>query len=84
MKIPREEILKRISAEIDRSIAKHGTQQWGRHEFYAVMKEEVDEAWDDIKKDAPQYILTKEIIQIAAMCVKYLETGDRYRDTREV
>lgn len=80
----RNEFIKRIEEEIDRAYAKHGTDQWGRHEFYGIMKEEVDEVWDDIKRDAPAEDLEKEIIQVAAMCLRYFETGSRYRTTGEV
>lgn len=76
----RDEIFRLICAEIDRAYSKHGTLQWGRHEFYAITKEEFDEVWDDIKSDAPQEQLVKEIIQVAAMCIRYLETKDRYRE----
>lgn len=68
-----------VIAEVDRAYKKHGRDLWGRHEFYGVLKEEVDEVWDAIKTDAPQDSLTAEIIQVAAMCLRYLETGDRYR-----
>lgn len=74
----RDQIIAAIAAEVDRAYSKHGRGQWGRHEFYAILLEEVDEAWGDIKTDAPIDGLEKEIIQIAAVCVRYLETGDRY------
>ena len=74
----RDEISCEIAKELDRAYKKHGRGQWGRHEFYGVLKEEVDEAWEAIKKDVPFSKLKKEIIQVAAMCVRYLETGDRY------
>ena len=67
-------------SELEHAYAKHVRSQWGRHEFYAILKEEVDELWDDIKADAPQTNLEKEAIQIAAMVFRYLETGDRYRE----
>lgn len=76
----RFEFLGKIGAELDRAYAKHGTQQWGRHEFYGILKEEVDELWQDIKDDAPQEALEKELVQVAAMCVRYFETRDRYRE----
>ena len=74
----REEFVRALLSEVDRAYHKHGREQWGRHEFYAVMLEEVDEVWGDIKKDAPMEHLVEEIIQVAAMCLRYLETGDRY------
>lgn len=72
-----------IGKELDRAYAKHGTQQWGRHEFYAILKEEVDELWDAIKQDLPTEDLESELLQVAAMCFRYYETRDRYREPNE-
>lgn len=69
-----------VEAELTRAYNKHGAPQWSRHEFYGVMREEVDEAWDDIKKNAPQEQLIAEVVQIAAMCARYAETLDRFRE----
>lgn len=69
-----------ITEELERAYSKHGRGQWSRHEFYAILKEEVDELWDDIKNDSAQVNVEKEAIQIAAMVFRYLETGDRYRE----
>ena len=47
------------------------------HEGYAVIKEEVDELWDYIKeskKVTPCIMQRAEVIQIMAMCVKFLES----------
>ena len=79
----RQGLCDRIGAELDRAYAKHGRQQWGRHEFYGIIMEEVEEMFDDIKADAPTAQLEKEIIQVAAMCFRFLETGDKYRDRYE-
>ena len=68
-----------MADEVDRAYRKHGSAQWGRHEFYAILLEEVDEVWDAIKQDLPQDELIAEIVQVAAMCLRYTETGDRYR-----
>jgi NTP pyrophosphatase (non-canonical NTP hydrolase) len=75
----RERMFARISAELDRAYAKHGRDPWGRHEFYAILLEEVDELWDAVKRDLPQEEVVKELTQVAAMCFRYIETGDRYR-----
>lgn len=72
-------ILELIGEELERAYRKHGRDQWGSHEFYAILKEEVDELWTDIKADRPLDDLGREAIQVAAMVVRYLETGDRYR-----
>lgn len=76
---PRAQFWRAICAEIDHAYAKHGREPWGRHEFYAIMREEVDEVWDEIKRDTPTLDLLKEVVQVAAMCLRYSETGDRYR-----
>jgi hypothetical protein len=85
-----------VSLEVERAYRKHGRKQWSRHEFYAILLEEVEETieafrfrfflprrlrrlWKNIKHDEAQYELRKKIIQVASMCLRYLETGDRYR-----
>ena len=45
------------------------------HEAYAVIKEEVDELWDEIKKEKSirgNEKIKTELIQIGAMVVRYL------------
>lgn len=63
-----------MEMELSRAYAKHGSAPWSRHEFYAILLEEVEEAWIDIKRDAPDIDLLKEIVQVAAMCARYVET----------
>ena len=75
----REELFAGIEARLDHAYRKHGAEPWGRHEFYAILKEEVDELWDSIKRDEPQENVMAELIDVAAMCFRYAETGDRYR-----
>jgi hypothetical protein len=74
----REQIIASILEELDHAYAKHGYDLWGRHEFYAILKEEVDELWDDIKRDQPMSDIRKEALQIACVVIRYLESGDRY------
>lgn len=76
----RFEFLAELALELDRAYAKHGSEQWSRHEFYGILKEEVDELWDDIKADADPARLRAEIVQVAAMCFRYIETGSRNRE----
>jgi hypothetical protein len=76
----REQFLARIEVELHHAYAKHGHDQWGRHEFYGVLLEEMDELWDAIKEDRPQVDVIAEMVQVAAVCFRYFETGDRYRD----
>lgn len=75
----REAILAKITGELDRAYAKHGRDAWGRHEFWGVLAEEVDELMDAIKTDAPMEHVLDEAAQVACVCIRYMETGDRYR-----
>lgn len=79
----REELMQRIATELDRAYAKHGRAQWSRHEFYGIIKEEVDELWDNIKSDAPQADVEDEMMQVAAMVFRYYETKDRLREPQQ-
>jgi NTP pyrophosphatase (non-canonical NTP hydrolase) len=66
-------VLLQIESEIIKSRRKHGKFK-GSHEGYAVILEELDELWDEIKK--PQRDLEEmraECIQIAAMAIKFIE-----------
>lgn len=44
------------------------------HEGYAIIKEEVDELWDEIKnnKTSTEYERCKEAMQVAAMALRYI------------
>jgi hypothetical protein len=46
------------------------------HEAYAVIKEELDEVWDEIRKSKDikgNETIKKELIQVGAMVLKYLD-----------
>ena len=68
-----------IRVELERAYRKHGRDPWGRHEFFAILREEVDELWDAIKGDMPDEEVVAEAIEVAAMVFRYIETNDRYR-----
>lgn len=70
----RVKILREISEELNRAYEKHGTAPWSRHEFYGIIKEEVDEMWDCIKRDEPTERVLEEAKQVAAMVFRYIET----------
>ena len=74
---PREQLMQRVAKELDCAYAKYGTAPWSRHEFYAILKEEVDELWDDVKADAHQDQVETELVHVAAMCFRYFETVPR-------
>lgn len=73
----RADIHHAVDVELSRAYAKHGTERWSRHEFKGVIDEEYDEMWDAIKKDAPSHELVAEVIEVAAMCFRFLETSVR-------
>lgn len=62
-----EEILK----EYNRAKEKFGGFA-STHEGYAVLLEEVDELWDEIKNNGSKDRLTKESIQVAAMGLRFI------------
>lgn len=42
------------------------------HEGYAILKEEVDELWDEIKGEQRPEHLREEAMQVAAMALRFL------------
>lgn len=67
-------ILMRIEDEVYRAINKH-TPMNSHHEGYAVLLEEVDELWDEVKKQTAnrdESNLQTEAIQIAAMAIRFV------------
>jgi len=73
--IARTRFLKLMSDEVDRAIRKHGDDRWKRHEFYGIVLEEVEEMWDVIKTDGSTEHLLEEMVQVAAMCLRFAETS---------
>jgi hypothetical protein len=56
-----------VAAELRRARTKHAPMR-GAHEGYAVLLEEVDELWDEVKRRDPDLVaMRKEAIQVAAM-----------------
>ncbi len=67
------DILELIANEVARAKTMYPENFVNQHEGYAVMLEEVDELWDEIKKKQKDYDLLKqkkEAIQVAAMAVR--------------
>lgn len=73
------DLLKAVNHEIERAVAAHGSMT-NRHEAYAIIAEELDEFWDEVKKNprkmriaeelAWQENMRKELIQVAAMAIR--------------
>lgn len=74
----RDNLIAAIEQELNRGYSKHGKAQWGRHEFYAILKEEVDELWQVVKENGAQVTLWREAIQVAAVAIRFMETGDKH------
>jgi len=66
-------ILLEVKAELERARALHPRRFNSAHEGYAVLLEEVDELWDEIKAN-PQdrRRMRAEAIQVAAMAMRFL------------
>ena len=64
-----------VRAELAHAYHKHGREPWSRHQFYAILLEEVDELWDAIKVDAPTADIEKEALQIACVVFRFMETN---------
>lgn len=62
--------LQDVTAELMRAEAKHKPFN-SHHEGFAVIQEEVDELWDDVKADRKEAAL-KEAVQVAAMGLRFV------------
>lgn len=62
---------KLVKDELDRAVGEHLSMH-SAHEGWAVIREEVDELWEEVKKDGVSHRATSEAVQIAAMAVRYL------------
>lgn len=67
-----------VEAEIKRATAKHGPFPT-RHHGYAVILEELDEAWHEIKHGTTDKVRA-EMVQVAAMAMRFIM--DLADDTR--
>ena len=67
-----EAAMSAIIAEYQRATELHG-EMASAHEGFAVIKEEVDELWDEIKrKHRKPEAMRKEAIQVGAMALRFL------------
>lgn len=70
--MPTATIALEAARELDRAMALHGPMH-SAHEGYAVMLEEMDELWAEIKKREPDKVAMRaEAIQIAAMAMRFV------------
>ena len=65
--------LQEIRDELTRARAQHGPMR-GAHEGYAVILEELDELWDEVRsRNHNKRRMRLEAIQVAAMAIKFIE-----------
>ena len=62
-----------VYRELARARTKHGPMH-SHHEAWGVIQEELDEVWDEVKRQTPdpQRIIA-ELVQVAAMCARWAE-----------
>lgn len=66
-------VLQLVELELVKAWTKHPGEFHNAHEGFAVLKEEVDELWDEVKRDtAYTKAGMKEAIQTAAMAVRFI------------
>lgn len=68
----RDEVAKWIEDEVISAVMKHGDAPWTEYEMLGILIEEVEEAFDNVKANGPPEDLRKELIQVAAVCVRHL------------
>jgi len=61
-----------VETELRKAMADHGSMK-SPHEGWAVILEEVEELWDEIKLRKPdEHRMQKEAVQVAAMGIRFL------------
>jgi hypothetical protein len=70
--VKEERTFKDVEHELDKARAKFPNFN-SAHEGYAVILEELDELWDEIKFKIPEKgLMRKEAIQVAAMAIRFI------------
>jgi hypothetical protein len=79
------DILDDIAEEVARAEAKYAGYH-SSHEGYAVIKEEFDELWDEVKHDKCEGTLARqraEAVQVAATAIRFIKMVDRKAEEGE-
>jgi hypothetical protein len=79
--IPTTVILAEIEHELWDAEAAHASMN-SAHEAFAVILEELDEFWEEVRKKRSERLNTKmrdELVQTAAMCVRAIRDLNMYR-----
>ena len=72
-----QDVLTQIGMEVVRATRKFGPFA-SAHEGYAIIKEELDELWDDVKENR-LVDSSREAVQVGAMAARYLIDLDPHR-----
>lgn len=67
----KNEALRRVVDELERVQGIH-RQQASPHEGFAIIYEELDELWDEVKADASIDRMADEAVQVASSAIKFL------------
>ena len=67
----RDDAVAEIQNEYQEAIKKFSTFN-SQHEGFAVLREEVDELWDNIKANTEIKLIKAEAIQVGAMAMRFL------------
>ncbi len=65
--------LEDVAAELVRARAKFPRPFASSHEGFAILDEECDELWDEVKANARKEVLRAEAVQVAAMAVRFIQ-----------
>lgn len=70
-KLRARELVQEVLAEYDRAAERYAPMN-SRHEGFGVLLEEVEELWDEVKKNGAAYAVKHEAIQACAMALRFL------------
>lgn len=70
-KLKTNHIVQEVLRELQSAVEKYKPFN-SAHEGFSIMNEEVDEMWDEVKKDDPERAI-EEAIQVAAMAIRFIK-----------
>lgn len=59
---------------------KHGRTYASRHEMHSVLREELDELWDEVRKNGSRERVRAELIDVMCVALRALRQLDEERD----
>ena len=77
-----QRLINAILLEYQRARDQHG-RIYSAHEGYALLKEELDELWEEVRRRKPDQVkMAAECVQVAAVAVRFLVEVCRMPDVR--